>query len=176
MAQLAHMICDSVINTFQQKLATDNLRDLYAAFQEALLPDLNVSEFADMFAQTIVYGLFAARFNHTQKRLFCRHDAASEIPSTNSFLRRLFAAIAGPDFDDEPFIGFVDELALVLALTDMEAVLADFGKAMRREDPIIHFYETFLAQYDPKLREMRGVYYTPEPVVSYIVRSVDYLL
>jgi predicted helicase len=176
MAQLAHMICDSVINTFQQKLATDNLRDLYAAFQEALLPDLKVSEFADMFAQTIVYGLFAARFNHTQKGLFCRHDAASELPSTNPFLRRLFAAIAGPDFDDEPFIGFVDELALVLALTDIEAVLADFGKAMRREDPIIHFYETFLAQYDPKLREMRGVYYTPEPVVSYIVRSVDYLL
>jgi hypothetical protein len=79
MAQLAHMICDSIINTFQQKLASDNLRDLYAAFQEALLPDLKVSEFADMFAQTIVYGLFAARFNHAQTRPFLRHDAASEF-------------------------------------------------------------------------------------------------
>ena len=64
----------------------------------------------------------------------------------------------------------------MLAFTDMDAVLADFGKHTRQEDPIVHFYETFLTQYDPKLRELRGVYYTPEPVVSYIIRSVDYLL
>src|SRR5207249_8230010 len=88
----------------------------------------------------------------------------------------LFGMIAGPDFDDEPFIGFVNELTQVLGVTDMDAVLADFGKRTRQEDPIVHFYETFLAQYDPKLRELRGVYYTPEPVVSYMVRSVDYLL
>src|SRR5207244_7999951 len=64
----------------------------------------------------------------------------------------------------------------LLAATDMDAVLADFGKRTRQEDPVVHFYETFLAAYDPKLRESRGVYYTPEPVVSYIVRSVDHLL
>src|SRR5205823_7592858 len=103
-------------------------------------------------------------------------DAAKEIPRTNPFLRKLFYTIAGADFDDEPFIGFVNELTQVLGATDMEAVLADFGKRTRREDPIVHFYETFLAQYDPKLRELRGVYYTPEPVVSYIVRSVDHIL
>jgi len=176
MARLAHMIRDIIIDTFQQKEASDNLRDLYSAFQEVLLPDLNASEFADMFAQTMAYGLFAARYNHTQNRLFRRDDAAKEIPRTNPFLRRLFATIAGPDLDDEPFVGFVDELAQILAFTNMEAVLADFGKRTRQEDPIVHFYETFLAQYDSKMRELRGVYYTPEPVVSYIVRSVDYLL
>jgi predicted helicase len=73
-------------------------------------------------------------------------------------------------------VGFVDDLAQLLADTDIEAVLADFGKRTARQDPVVHFYETFLAAYDPKLRESRGVYYTPEPVVSYIVRSVDYLL
>src|SRR5207247_1923107 len=95
---------------------------------------------------------------------------------TNPLLRQLFNFIAGPDLDEEPYAGFVDDLVQLLADTDMDAVLADFGRRTRQEDPVVHFYETFLAAYDPKLREMRGVYYTPEPVVSYIVRSVDYLL
>src|SRR5207248_1387031 len=152
------------------------LASLYEAFKTVLLPDLPTTDFADMFAQTLAYGLFAARYNHKGNEPFNRHDAAKEIPRTNPFLRKLLNMIAGADFDDEPFIGFVNELAQVLGATDMEAVLADFGKRTHREDPLVHFYETFLAQYDPKLRELRGVYYTPEPVVSYIVRSVDYLL
>jgi predicted helicase len=176
MARLAHLIRDVIINAFREKEASDNLQDLYRAFQETLLPELSEAEFADMFAQTLSYGLFAARYNHTNRKPFSRTDATKEIPRTNPFLRKLFGTIAGPDLDDEPFVGFVDELAQILAYTDMEAVLADFGKATRQEDPIVHFYETFLAQYDPKLRELRGVYYTPGPVVSYIVRSVDYLL
>ncbi|WP_338258570.1 type ISP restriction/modification enzyme [Dictyobacter halimunensis] len=176
MARLAHMIRDIIIDAFRTNEASDTIKDLYTVFQELLLPDLTADGFADMFAQTIAYGLFAARCNHHNEKPFRREDAVKEIPRTNPFLRRFFGAIAGPDLDDEPFVGFVNELAQVLAFTDMKAVLADFGKRTRQEDPIVHFYETFLAQYDPKLREMRGVYYTPEPVVSYIVRSVDYLL
>ncbi len=176
MARLAHLIRDVIIEAFEKKEASDNLRDLYAAFQEVLLPDLTAAEFADMFAQTMAYGLFAARYNHTSSKPFSRNDATKDIPRTNPFLRKLFGTIAGPDLDDEPFVGFVDELAQILAFTDMNAVLADFGKKTRQEDPIVHFYETFLVQYDSKLRELRGVYYTPEPVVSYIVRSVDHLL
>jgi predicted helicase len=176
MARLAHMTRDIIVGAFKQKEASDNLKDLYTAFQQVLLPELTESEFADMFAQTLVYGLFAARYNHTGRKPFSRSDAAKEIPRTNPFLRRLFGSVAGSDLDDEPFVGFVDELAQLLAYTDMEAVLADFGKHTRAEDPIVHFYETFLSQYDPKLRELRGVYYTPDPVVSYIVRSVDALL
>ncbi len=176
MARLTHMIRDITIQAFDKREASDTLKGLYEAFKTVLLPDLPTSEFADMFAQTLAYGLFAARYNHHGKEPFNRSDAAKEIPRTNPFLRKLFSTIAGTDFDDEPFIGFVNELTQVLGVTDMDAVLADFGKHTRREDPIVHFYETFLTQYDPKLRELRGVYYTPEPVVSYIVRSVDYLL
>lgn len=176
MARLAHMIRDIIIEAFEKKAASSVLQDLYSAFKDVLLPELTGPEFADMFAQTLAYGLFAARYNHQSKRPFNRNDAAKEIPRTNPFLRKLFGTIAGPDLDDEPFAGFVDDLAQMLAVTDIDAVLADFGKHTRQEDPIVHFYETFLAQYDPKLRELRGVYYTPEPVVSYIVRSVDQLL
>jgi len=162
----------SSLNRYQK----ETLQGLLEAFKSVLLPELPVPQFADMFAQTLAYGLFAARYNHKGSGAFDRRDAAKEIPKTNPFLRKLFTMIAGPDFDDEPFIGFVNELTQVLGVTDMDAVLADFGKRTRQEDPIVHFYETFLAQYDPKLRELRGVYYTPEPVVSYIVRSVDALL
>ena len=176
MARLAHMIRDIIVEAFEKKVASNVLKDLYSAFKEVLLPELTEAEFADMFAQTLAYGLFAARYNHKGAKPFNRNDAAKEIPRTNPFLRRLFGTIAGPDLDDEPFVGFVDDLAQLLDATRMDEVLADFGKHTRQEDPIVHFYETFLAQYDPKMRELRGVYYTPEPVVSYIVRSVDALL
>ena len=77
---------------------------------------------------------------------------------------------------DDRIAWLVDDLAQVLAQADMAAVLKNFGKHSGKEDPVVHFYETFLKAYDPRVREMRGVYYTPEPVVSYIVRSIDYLL
>ncbi len=70
----------------------------------------------------------------------------------------------------------MDDLAQLLARSDMQAILSDFGKRGALQDPVMHFYETFLAAYDPATREKRGVYYTPEPVVSYIVRSVDHIL
>src|SRR5260370_7729405 len=87
----------------------------------------------------------------------------------------MFNYIGGQDLD-ERIVWIVDDLAELLNRSDMATILQDFGKRTRQEDPVVHFYETFLAQYDHKLREVRGVYYTPEPVVSYIVRSVDYLL
>jgi predicted helicase len=177
MARLTHLIRDVVVEAFEKGVASATLRDLRDAFAEVLIPDLSATDFADMFAQTLSYGLFAARVEHDPSRgPFRRQDAAREIPRTNPFLRRLFATIAGPDLDDEPFVGLVDDLAQLLASTDMPSILADFGKREARTDPVMYFYETFLAAYDPALREMRGVYYTPEPVVSYIVRSVDHLL
>jgi len=154
MARLAHMIRDVTVTAFEKREASDTLNGLYEAFKAVLLPDLPTTQFADMFAQTLAYGLFAARYNHKGKEPFNRRDAAKEIPRTNPCLRKLFLTIEGADFDDEPFIGFVNELTQVLGVTDMDAVLADFGKRTRQEDPIVHFYETFLAQYDPKLREL----------------------
>ena len=176
LARLTHLIRDVIVQAFQNKTASTTLRGLHEAFAEVLIPDLSAEAFADMFSQTMAYGLFAARVNHNGPARFRRQDAAALIPKTNPFLRKLFASITGPDLDDEPFVGLVDDLAQLLADSDMSAVLAEFGKRTKREDPIVHFYETFLAAYDPQLRKSRGVYFTPEPVVSYIVRSVDYLL
>ena len=177
MARLTHFIRDMIVTAFERNAASATLRDLHSAFEKTLIPDLPIPQFADMFAQTLAYGLFAARVNHHgPPGSFKRLGAASEIPKTNPFLRKLFETITGTALDEEPFAGFVDDLAQLLADTDIGAVLADFGKRTVRQDPVVHFYETFLAAYDPKLREARGVYYTPEPVVSYLVRSVDYLL
>ena len=158
----------------RDKLSAD-VSDLYLASKEVLVPDLSQDAFADMFAQTLAYGLFAARVNQDSGE-FNRRDAARSIPQANPFIRRIFTLLSGPDLDDEPFVGFVDDLAQLLGNADMEAVLSGFGARAARQDPILHFYETFLAAYNPALRERRGVYYTPEPVVSYIVRSVDRLL
>ena len=127
-----------------------------------------------MYAQTICYGLFAARCNSTSAH-FTRTHAAYDLPKTNPFLRTLFAHIAGPELD-ERIVWAVDNLAELLNRADISAILQDFGRATRQEDPVVHFYETFLGAYDQKMREARGVYYTPEPVVSYIVRSVDAIL
>jgi hypothetical protein len=180
MARLTHMIRDIVVEAFQRDKASPLLKDLREAFAKALIPDLDqpekTGELADMYAQTLAYGLFAARCNHKGPRPFRRLGAAAEIPKTNPLLRKLFETITGPDLDDEPYAGFVDDLVQVLAHSNMESILAEFGKRERQKDPVLHFYETFLATYDPKTRERRGVYYTPEPVVSYIVRSVDHLL
>ena len=177
MARLTHFTRDMIVTAFEKGSASPLLHDLHDAFEHALIPDLPIPQFADMFAQTLAYGLFAARVNHRGPGgSFRRLGAAAEIPKTNPFLRRLFETITGADLDDEPYAWCVDDLAQLLADTDMGEVLADFGRRTARQDPVVHFYETFLAAYDPKLRETRGVYYTPEPVVSYIVRSVDYLL
>lgn len=180
LARLAHLIRDAVVRAFEQVLASDHLSNLRRAFAEVLIPDLDLpektAEFADMYSQTIVYGLFAARCNHQGPAPFRRLGAAREIPRTNPFLRQLFETITGTALDDEPYVGYVDDVVAILDHTDLDSVLADFGKRTKQEDPVVHFYETFLAAYDPKLRERRGVYYTPEPVVSYIVRSVDSIL
>ena len=175
MARLTRIIRDVVQAGFNQDAVSQDVKDLYQASREHLVPDLSTDGFADMFAQTLAYGLFAARVNHSGGP-FRRQMAAHYIPPTNPFIRDIFAMVAGPSLDSEPFVSFVDDLAQLLVNSDMSAVLADFGKRSVRQDPIMNFYETFLAAYDSALRERRGVYYTPEPVISYIVRSVDYLL
>ena len=175
MARPTHMIRDIVAEGFSKGGVSDSLRDFYTATRSVLVPDLTTETFADMFAQTLAYGLFAARVNH-EGGTFSRLHAAGRIPRTNPFVRRIFDMIGGATLEDEPFVSFVDDLAQLLNNADMDVVLSGFGRRSVRQDPVMHFYETFLAEYDPTLREQRGVYYTPEPVVSYIVRSVDHIL
>jgi len=177
MAALAQYIRDTIRQAFTDEDGGGDLHKQMEGFRKVLLHDMTEEQFADMYAQTICYGLFAARCNVRIKpgTHFIREHAAFDLPKTNPFLRKMFSYIAGPDLDDR-IAWIVDDLTNLLDHTDMEGILKDFGKRTRREDPIIHFYETFLAAYDHKMRETPGVYYTPEPVVSYIVRSVDHIL
>lgn len=175
MASLAQLIRDAINTALAETEKGGMLRDQLESFQKVLIKDLTSSQFADMYAQTICYGLFAARCNIDNPATFSRETAAFQLPKTNPFLRSIFGQIAGPDLDDR-IVWAVDDLATILRLTDMTEILKNFGQRTRQEDPVVHFYETFLAEYDPTMRESRGVYYTPEPVVSYIIRSVDYVL
>ena len=159
MARMAQMIRDLIIEAFNREEGSGALHSQLAAFQKNLIPDLSAEQFADMYAQTIAYGLFAARCTAPENRNFTRQNAAYMLPKTNPFLRKLFNDIAGPNLDDR-IAWLVDDLAQVLAQADMEAVLKNFGKHSGKEDPVVHFYETFLKAYDPRVREMRGVYYT----------------
>ena len=145
------------------------------AFREHLIHDLDGPGFADIYAQTVAYGMFAARLHDPTPATFTRREAADLIPSTNPFLRKFFQHIAGYDLD--PRIRWiVDDLADVFRAADVGELMKGYGKATQQNDPFIHFYETFLGEYDPRLRKSRGVYYTPEPVVNFIVRAVDEIL
>jgi len=185
MARHAQTIRDETQAVYEREPENGPLHEQLRAFRDTLLPELKPDQFADMYAQTIAYGFFAARASeqftprtpHARLRRpkFSRESAAYLIPPTNPFLRNVFNQIAGPDLD-ERIAWLVDDLVALLADADMASVLEEFAKGAGREDPVLHFYETFLRQYDPKERKLRGVYYTPEPVVSYIVRSVDWLL
>ncbi|MDO8303294.1 MAG: hypothetical protein Q7T18_08635, partial [Sedimentisphaerales bacterium] len=193
MAHLARLLHDITAETFKVETERGQLHAQFDAFKKVLIHDLTADQFADMYAQTIAYGLFAARCHIEDVNVFgvdkyaafhgmdvkkgelTREHAAFLLPKTNPFLRKAFGHIAGPDLDDR-IAWLVDEIIALLRQARMDIVLKDFGKRTKRTDPVIHFYETFLAAYDSKLRETRGVYYTPEPVVSYIVRSVDFLL
>lgn len=155
--------------------ANTALQEQYQTFKKILIHDLTPAAFADLYAQTLAYGMFAARLHDTSLDTFSRQKAAELVPQSNPFLRKLFQHVAGYDID-ERIRPTVDNLAEVFRAADVEAIMSNFGSSTQRNDPIVHFYETFLAEYDPALRKARGVWYTPEPVVAFIVRAVDDLL
>ena len=178
MAGKARLLADVIknaLNSDDNSYDNRTLQDQMTAFQKILISDISKEEFADVYAQTIAYGMFAGRLNDTSLENFSRQEACGCIPKSNPFLRNLFSYIAGPTLDDR-IKWIVDDLADVFVAVDLHNILKDFGKATKTQDPIIHFYETFLSEYDPKLRKSRGVWYTPQPVVNFIVRAVDDIL
>jgi predicted helicase len=178
LAKLATVIRARVNEVLAIESERGQVRQLYKAFQEALIHDLSEDDFADMYAQTIAYGLLSARVSRESGALVAE-NVADMVPVTNPFLKELmqtFLTIGGRrnriDFDE---LG-INEVVELLRQANMESVLKDFGDRNPNEDPVIHFYELFLKQYDPQKRLKRGVFYTPKPVVSFIVRSVDEIL
>ncbi len=221
LAEVSRRIERVIPDVYRAEPKDGYLRGLLRSFQKELLPTLKLEpenekdySFADIYAQTIAYGLFTARvFSYTiderQNALtpgpragegrsretdFNREDAWKLLPETNPFLRRLFRDVSkavgeyapsttlrGTASDESPVIAdelidAISEVVSILRAAKMDAILEDFRAKMNREDIVIRFYEDFLAAYKPQMREKRGVYYTPEPVVSYMVRSVDILL
>ncbi|MAV29822.1 MAG: DNA methyltransferase [Cycloclasticus sp.] len=174
-AKLLANIIEQALKSDTNHEADSTLKDQMEAFKSILIHDITNKEFADVYAQTIAYGMFAARLHDKTLNTFSRQEAAELIPKSNPFLRKLFQYIAGYDLDDR-IVWIIDSLADIFRATDVNKILRNFGKATRQQDPIIHFYETFLAEYDPKLRKSRGVWYTPTPVVNFIVRAVDDIL
>ena len=174
-ARMLENIIEAALVFDINKEETSSLRDQMNAFQKILIHDIKPKEFADIYAQTIAYGMFAARFHDKTLETFSRQEAAELIPKSNPFLRSLFSYIAGPDIDDR-IKWIVESLAEIFRSADVATLLKDFGKSTQTQDPIIHFYETFLSEYDPALRKARGVWYTPSPVVNFIVRAIDDIL
>ncbi|MHA7128406.1 type ISP restriction/modification enzyme [Algoriphagus namhaensis] len=174
-ARLLANVIQAALESDEENQANSTLKDQMTAFQEILIHDITPKQFADVYAQTIAYGMFAARLYDTSLDTFSRQEAAELIPKSNPFLRKLFQYIAGYDLD-ERITWIVDALADIFRAADVDAILKNFGKSTKMEDPIIHFYEDFLTQYDPKLRKQRGVWYTPHPVVNFIIRAVDEIL
>lgn len=143
------------------------------SFRRALISDLTEEGFADMYAQTIAYGLFVARLNDRSPNNFSRSEACNLIPQTNPLLRSFFQQGA---FDPDKRVEWIiDDLASLFLRVDIEKLEMNYHNK-KESDPFFHFYEEFLAEYDPELRKAKGVWYTPQPIVSFIVRSVDQLL
>lgn len=201
LAGLARDIRDRIKLIMPTERSSGDLKQLFEAVKQTLSKDLDTDKFADTYAQTIAYGLLSARINQVRER-DAKHEAAQKVqlgpkpelpeitadaagkamPTTNPFLRELFGSFlsaggrdgegSGLDFDE---LG-IGEVVDLLNVADIEAVLLDFDKHKAGDDPVIHFYEGFLHAYDKALKVQRGVFYTPRPVVSFIVRAVDEVL
>ena len=180
LAELAGRTRDLVREIYRVEKKEGALHTLFEAFKAALVHDLSSDTFSDMLAQTVAYGLFAARAETGE--VLGLSNLAEMIPATNPFLRELFSEIEKLGDDQESYINFdelgVSNIVQLLNKAKMDAIMEDFGRQTGggREDPVIHFYESFLKEYDAKQRVERGVFYTPKPVVSFIVRSVDKIL
>ncbi len=172
-ARLLAEVIEKTLETDSEK--TGELAGQWKSFQKVLIHDLTERQFADIYAQTICYGMFAARLHDDTPDTFSREEAATLIPKTNPFLRKVFQNVAAFDVDTS-IAWIVDDLAETFRVTDMLKVMKNFGKATGQADPMIHFYEDFLRYYDPKQKKACGVYYTPEPVVHFIVNAVDEIL
>ena len=182
MAAKARILASTINNAFriaesegEEEDSNRQLQGQLKAFRSVLINDLTTEGFADIYAQTVAYGMFAARLHDNTPDNFSRQEAANLIPKTNPFLRNIFQQIAGYDLD-ERIAWVVDDLVNIFLATDVQKVMKNYKKKGLHHDPMIHFYEDFLSAYNPSLRKAKGVWYTPLSVVQFIVRAVDEIL
>ncbi len=176
----ARRIRDNVIEFLDHEdRKSKELLRIYGMMKELLVHDLEPAKFADMYAQTLVYGLFVARYSDPTQENFTRGEARDLVPKSNPFLLQFFDHIVGPNFDVR-LAYIVDELCEIFSVSNVQEIVHKHlrvqDETVEDRDPIIHFYEDFLQEYDPNERKKMGAYYTPVPVVRYIVRQVDRIL
>ena len=174
-ARLLSDIIEKALLSDESHDEDSTLKEHMNSFKQILIHDITHKGFADVYAQTITYGMFAARLHDPTLPTFSRQEAFELIPKSNPFLKKLFGYISGLELD-ERIKWIVDDLVNIFLACNVEEMLKSYGRSTKMEDPIIHFYEDFLSEYDPKLRKARGVWYTPKPVVNFIVRAVDDIL
>lgn len=174
-AKLMADVIEKSLNNDDLQEVRSSIKSQMLSFQQMLIHDIENKSFADIYAQTIAYGMFAARYHDPTLPTFSREEAATLIPKSNPFLRKLFQDIAGFDLDNR-LVWIVEELVSIFLASDVALIMKNFGKSTKQEDPVVHFYETFLGAYNPALKKARGVWYTPQPVVNFIVRAVDDIL
>jgi len=176
LAKRTHFLKDVIANEFEQGKTSGSasLSGFYDTFKKYLISDLLPEQFVDLFAQTITYGLFAARMRSDNG--FDRTHAYEKIPKTIGILRELFKFISIAEDLPKQMEWTIDDIASVLAVADVKSIFENYYHSRKGEDPVVYFYETFLSTYNPREREKRGVYYTPAPVVQYIVKSVNEIL
>jgi len=172
LAKRTKFLKDEIVSE-ELKIGTKSIQGFYEAFKEFLIAGISEEEFTDLYSQTITYGLFAARLR--AEKDFNRKLAYSFIPKSIGILRDIFKFISLDELPPQMEI-IIDDIADVLSAADAKKILDQYYHEGKGSDPVLHFYETFLSVYDPATREKRGVYYTPEPVVSFIVRSLHQIL
>lgn len=172
MAQKAVILRD-VLEKILNEADNNSLQQQMEAFTQTLLHNITKQEFADVYAQTITYGLFVARLNSPSFDTFSRAEARDLVSRTNPFLRNLFDYISGAQLEERA-VWIVEDLVEVFRACDIKGIMARFTKG--QSDPFLYFYETFLTAYDKVTKKKRGVYYTPQPVVKFMVKAVDDLL
>lgn len=183
LAQRTRILKDSLIEAQENT----HITSLYETFKEQLYKELDFTEFADSLAQTLTYSLFLARLNNTSGKEIDLYNAKAFIPKSFPLIRAMSGFLDNlEDLDSIKWL--IEEILYIINHIDIISIIKELNKASEKDllghyttqfthkDPYLHFYETFLSQYDPRLREIRGVYYTPASVVSFIINAIDSIL
>lgn len=180
LAQRTQILKDSLIEAQENT----HITSLYETFKEQLYKELDFTEFADSLAQTLTYSLFLARLNNTSGKEIDLYNAKAFIPKSFPLIRAMSGFLDNlEDLDSIKWL--IEEILYIINHIDIASIIQELNKVKEKDllghyttqfthkDPYLHFYETFLSQYDPRLREIRGVYYTPASVVSFIINAID---
>ncbi|ELD5374703.1 N-6 DNA methylase, partial [Campylobacter jejuni] len=162
----------------------ETLLSLFNTFKETLYKELSYEEFCDSFAQTLTYSLFLAKLNNDTAKEIDLNNAKKFIPKSFPLIRSMSGFLDDSFENLENIKWLLEEIINIINHIDITSIIKELNKTSEKDlfnrsilsthkDPYLHFYETFLASYDPKLREVRGVYYTPAPVVIFIINAID---